>query len=1322
MKKKTLKGLRRYFSAFLSICIILMSFPSYADEIETISGTVDFSFEAESFLDSVSEITRNEDLMDSGHIFEMTDYDSDLLRDYQKLFNQPEIYEFYPEYAGSDNIDGAGIRTFIRTIDKNWKDGTYHLSGEEKLIFLFTNESGQDVIMNTNVGIKKLPQIELGAWMEPLVTPEKPLVSETTSAGETTEALPGTEETLPTETDQETMSSQETKPSSSSPEASGEDSAASESENESENQTANKPSADVSAKETTKEELTTEHSVKPAESKETELDRTEAETAHEPSHADKAESAAPKEETDAEKSDDNTQAVSLSTHYVPMVGNSDERIGVKLEDESLDSTDSDEEFFFTGRKLPVLMSEDGYSAIAFVTDFSQVSTEDSNTASPYRLHIQHILATDDVEYYEDQVIVLSEEDFDQDGRYLFDNQTYEIPGITAVTSEDGLTADKTSFQPNDEDTFSLQTEIHYIVEEGYKVQEEEHSEDVSAAMDKSKSRIAVPEEPRRIDGFPYVFPMDAIEITVASGMRQHFYAGVSAESLEGYGKDKTIDVTDVKTVYIFGGESGNQTSLVIDSSVKDLNLILGADMNSTAKDLVIDAGKTKQAAITVKPGASVTLTLLGDTDLRGDEDHAGIELLNSEEETASVVINGEGSLTVSGGNGGAGIGGGTNAANGNLTITGGTITASGGNGGAGIGGGNGSGSGASYKTNDRSGGTIEINGGEIHANGGVSAAGIGGGNHGDGGDTTISGNAVVYANGGSGAAGIGSGLGSHETENGKKGPGYYHGGNVTITENCRVTALGGGGGAGIGGGMYGDSGEIIISGGTVDASGLASTDKKQYLYQGGAGIGGGYEGHANVTITGGSVTASAIDSQYATNASAGIGSGATPNSNGVRDKKGRGAEALYKETTVNIDGGVIEASGGATGGAGIGGGFGADSCTVNISGGTIVSEGGLSSRTALTGGAGIGSGCNSRGIKDAYSSETQLDINIQGGEITATGGWGASAVGSGADNIRAAAVSIDSSSQITAYADGTKFAIDTYDRNNADEPFVSREADTLLQGTFMKIDQDINYEGFQAYLYQDLDTGSGEEVIAPSEEPFERIQLPDGYRSFAISTEPESDYLVKAEKAGFDAKWFVFEQTDARETAPIENNSQTYHYRSQSSSISDNYWLFLYKNGDVEETVPPVPELPTETQPPVTPEQPTETPPTVTPELPTETQPTVTPELPTESQPTVTPEQPTNSGTSDGDTGSGGDSTTTRTIKTQAPAETVTIEPENVPLAALPPVTPDGNLITIDDGQIPLAALPKTGERSTAKDLTGIISGLFIGLYLLLSKKREKAN
>ena len=181
-------------------------------------------------------------------------------------------------------------------------------------------------------------------------------------------------------------------------------------------------------------------------------------------------------------------------------------------------------------------------------------------------------------------------------------------------------------------------------------------------------------------------------------------------------------------------------------------------------------------------------------------------------ENKTLTISGSGSLDASSNGRGAGIGAGYEIDCGDIVIESGTINATGGFGGAAIGG--------AYYANC---GEVTINGGTITAIAGNQAAAIGGGRDRTCEGVTINGGTVLAT--GDGAAGIGTG---------------YQGtcGAISITGGD-VTATGGDFSAGIGGGNTGSCGDITITGGTVSATGQDSS----------AGIGGGSNGGGCGDIT-----------------------------------------------------------------------------------------------------------------------------------------------------------------------------------------------------------------------------------------------------------------------------------------------------------------------------------------------------------------------------------------------------------------------------------------------------------------------------------------
>ncbi len=71
---------------------------------------------------------------------------------------------------------------------------------------------------------------------------------------------------------------------------------------------------------------------------------------------------------------------------------------------------------------------------------------------------------------------------------------------------------------------------------------------------------------------------------------------------------------------------------------------------------------------------------------------------------------------------------------------------------------------------------------------------------------------------------------------------------------------------------------------------------------------------------------------------------------------------------------------------------------------------------------------------------------------------------------------------------------------------------------------------------------------------------------------------------------------------------------------------------------------------------------------------------------------------------------------------TVTINPDQIPLANLPGGNPADELIIIDDNQIPLAGLPKTGDRNMMPNLAAIISGVLLAAYAMITGKKKEEN
>lgn len=255
------------------------------------------------------------------------------------------------------------------------------------------------------------------------------------------------------------------------------------------------------------------------------------------------------------------------------------------------------------------------------------------------------------------------------------------------------------------------------------------------------------------------------------------------------------------------------------------------DTTVTLEDVNIDVSKDNKAALSVKGEGDTTLKLEGDNTLKSGNGYAGVEK-NDNTSSGKLTItadSNQNTLMAVGGSGGAGIGSDNNNSTSKLGITGGTITATGGNYSAGIGGG------------IRGNADVTITGNAVikKAQGNYNGAGIGGGGVGNG-TVTISGNAVVEeAVGGTSERG-GAGIGG----------GGWKDGDVTISGNAKVDARGGTSAAGIGGGGSG-SGTVKIYGNIqVSAKGGKAGNRYKGYLGDGASIGsGGYSSNGNTTGT-----------------------------------------------------------------------------------------------------------------------------------------------------------------------------------------------------------------------------------------------------------------------------------------------------------------------------------------------------------------------------------------------------------------------------------------------------------------------------------------
>ena len=330
--------------------------------------------------------------------------------------------------------------------------------------------------------------------------------------------------------------------------------------------------------------------------------------------------------------------------------------------------------------------------------------------------------------------------------------------ITSLESDlEGPAAEDTGFGP--------------VVEENYQQEDAEESED----DDRQESA----EEPKSVDQPENTDRQeDADQQESADRQAQPQQAALTAADDPATSTPANGFCDHIITVI-------NKAATALKLTLKDVKI----DVSDTGTEDYFKAGK---AALSVQGSGDVEIELDGKNELKSGFSKAGLEktstgTLTLKDDNQKDDNQKAGSLTATGGNWAAGIGGGYKGNGKNITIKGGTVNAAGGdNGGAGIGGGD-------YGSGE----DITITGGTVNAAGGLDGAGIGGG---------------------------------------WKGSGK----NITITGGT-VNAAGGNGGSGIGGGDYGSGEDITIKGGTVNAAGG----------YGGAGIGGGYEGSgSNVTVSG----------------------------------------------------------------------------------------------------------------------------------------------------------------------------------------------------------------------------------------------------------------------------------------------------------------------------------------------------------------------------------------------------------------------------------------------------------------------------------------
>ena len=335
-------------------------------------------------------------------------------------------------------------------------------------------------------------------------------------------------------------------------------------------------------------------------------------------------------------------------------------------------------------------------------------------------------------------------------------------------------------------------------------------------------------------------PADAEPETPETPDTQKPEGKTDAATLEASTEQKPVekaaeDEDDDKDVMTFEANTASTVTKAVSEAAKHIITIINnytkKDTTVTIENVNIDVSKDNKAALSVKGEGDTTLKLEGNNTLKSGGGHAGVEKNDntSSGELTITADSNQDTLMAVGGSGGAGIGSANHNSTSKLGITGGTITATGGNYSAGIGGGIGGNA------------DVTITGNAVikKAQGNYNGAGIGGGGVGNG-TVTISGNAVVEAAVGGTSERGGAGIGG----------GGWKDGDVTISGNAKVDAQGGTSAAGIGGGGSG-SGTVKISGNVqVSAKGGKAGDQyKKYLGDGASIGSGGYSSNNKPTGT-----------------------------------------------------------------------------------------------------------------------------------------------------------------------------------------------------------------------------------------------------------------------------------------------------------------------------------------------------------------------------------------------------------------------------------------------------------------------------------------
>ena len=272
----------------------------------------------------------------------------------------------------------------------------------------------------------------------------------------------------------------------------------------------------------------------------------------------------------------------------------------------------------------------------------------------------------------------------------------------------------------------------------------------------------------------------------------------------------------------------------------------------------------------------------------------------------------------------------------------------------------------------------------------------------------------------------------------------------------------------------------------------------------------------------------------------------------------------------------------------------------------------------MAGGAGIGSGIdgislaaigsanndNISGTESKYFILTDLDIKITNGNVIAVGGWGASAIGSGAEYAgigitdyksnytdEHTKINISADASIIAYADGTKFAIDTRLLQEDGTTLSKKQeiAGNVLQGTFVHAyyinndenDFQENPEGLSTIKIFDAETGELVKFFDITKDGADKWKdeitgMKDfslaHYRSFAVSVPKAGQYLIytDVDEIGADGtkgRYFACSTYDNYYFKSDPSLDNKIRYTVKTGELSDNFYLYPVKTIIIHKSV-----------------------------------------------------------------------------------------------------------------------------------------------------------